>query len=87
MRVKFKKSGNDYQIIIDSAVVGYLTKDNNEWLFEVSDSSWPYDYLRRVVEKLKQLNEGELVHRIGGLIKLMSHGQTVNSLMPLMGLF
>jgi len=59
MRIRFKKSGKDYQIIIDNAVVGYLTKDNNEWFFEVSDSSWPYDYLRRVVEKLKQLNEGE----------------------------
>jgi len=56
MRIRFKKSGKDYQIIIDNA---YLMKDNNEWLFEVSDSSWPYDYLRRVTDKLKQLNEGE----------------------------
>ena len=59
MKIRFKKSGNDYQIIIDKAVVGYLTKDNNELFFEVNDSSWPYDYLRRVVEKMDELNKGE----------------------------
>ncbi|MBW1729016.1 MAG: hypothetical protein JRJ62_15920 [Deltaproteobacteria bacterium] len=59
MRIKFQKIGKDYQIIIDNAVVGYLMKDNNEWFFEVSDSSWPYDYLRRVTDKLRELNKGE----------------------------